>query len=98
MAYGNVLDTFRRSLMASQIQVTAKEAERADVVLHPFFCEAAWYDYENFDRYIKAGRDAAREALPEIRALMATGAPQRPSKGGTYETAPSYPALGSITA
>lgn len=97
MGYGNVLDTFRRALMAAQIQVTAKEAARADVVLHPFFCEAAWYDYENFDRYIKAGRDVAREALPEIRALL-TDATPKPCKGGYYETAPSLSPLGSIAA
>ncbi|MDB6137070.1 MAG: hypothetical protein JWO94_142 [Verrucomicrobiaceae bacterium] len=95
MGYGNVLDTFSRALMASQIQVTAKEAAQADVVLHPFFCEAAWYDYENFDRYIKAGRDAAREAMPEIRALLTDALP-RPSKGSHYETAPPLPSLGSI--
>ena len=97
MAYGNVVDTFRRSLMASQIQVTAKEARLADLVLHPVFCEAAWYDFENFDRYIKAGRDAATAALPQIRALLAT-TPTRPSKGGYYETAKSHPALGPLAA
>ncbi len=98
MAYGNVLDTFRRSLAAAQIQVTAKEALQADLVLHPFFCEAAWYDFENFDRYIKAGRDAAHAALPEIRALMMP-APARPLlKGGYYETAPTHPPMGSLAA
>ena len=97
MAYGNVIDTFRRSLFAAQIQVTAKEALNADVVLHPFFCEAAWYDYENFDRYIKAGRDAARAALPEIRALLNPVA-ARPFRGGYYETAPPHPPMGSLAA
>ena len=97
MAYGNVVDTFRRSLMAAQIQVTAKEAMRADIVLHPFFCEAAWYDFENFDRYIKAGRDAAIEALPKIRALLSTPSGV-PSTGGHYETVPSHAKLGSLAA
>ena len=97
MAYGNVLDTFRRSLFAAQIQVTAKEALSADLVLHPFFCEAAWYDYENFDRYIKSGRDAAQAALPEIRALL-TPTFTKPFKGGYYETVPSCPPVGPILA
>ena len=95
LAYGNVLDTFRRSLMASQMQVAAKEARDADVLMHPIFCESRWYDFENFDRYIKAGRDAAIAALPEIRALM-NGRP--PSKGGSHETQPTRPAVGLIAA
>ena len=98
MAYGNVVDTFRRALLASQIQVTAKEAMKADVLVHPFFCEAAWYDYENFDRYIKAGRDAARAALPEIRALLNQASNKPCLQGGYHETAPSLPSLGPIAA
>ncbi len=98
MGYGNVLDTFRRSLFASQIQVTAKEALHADLVLHPYFCEALWYDFENFDRYIKSGRDAARAALPQIRALL-TATPAQPfNQGGYYETAPSFPPMGPLAA
>lgn len=98
MAYGNIADTFRRALLASQIQVTAKEAMKADVLVHPFFCEAAWYDYENFDRYIKAGREAARAALPEIRALVNAAGAKPCLQGGSHETAPPLPSLGPIAA
>ena len=83
--------------MASQIQVAAKEASLADLVLHPFFCEAAWYDFENFDRYIKAGRDAAYDALPQIRALL-NASPRHACKGGYHETAKPHSALGSVAA
>ncbi|SKB03441.1 NTE family protein [Prosthecobacter debontii] len=70
LAYGNVMDTFRRGLMAAQLGLAEKECRRADVVIHPFFCESTWFDFENFDRYITAGRRAAEEALPRIRALL----------------------------
>ena len=76
LAYGNVLDTFRRSLMSAQIQLAAKESSRAELVLHPYYREAAWYDFDQFDRYIKAGRDAALAALPEIKALLTPPASQ----------------------
>ena len=91
LAYGNVMDTFRRSLMAAQLRLMVKESDRADIVIHPSFCQSTWFDYENFDRYISGGREAARAALPQIRALLNQPAP----KGAThYETHQSNPALG----
>jgi len=96
MAPGHVLDTFRRSLLAAQIQIASREAEKAEVVVHPFLKEGRWYDFENFDRYIQAGRTAAHAALPQIRALIdrKTTTPT----GGYYETAPSHTALGLVHA
>lgn len=70
LAYGNVMDTFRRALMCAQLGLAEKESKAADVLIHPFFCESTWFDFENFDRYIRAGRRAAEEALPRIQALV----------------------------
>ena len=70
LAYGNVLDTFRRALMCAQLGLAEKECRRADVVIHPFFCESTWFDFENFDRYISAGRRAAEASLPQIKTLL----------------------------
>lgn len=69
LAQGNVLDIFQRALRAAQVQLIAKESALADVVLHPFLCESTWRDFHHFDRFIKAGRDAATQALPQILAL-----------------------------
>jgi NTE family protein len=69
-AYGNVLDTFKRSLTSSQLRVIAHESTRADVLIHPFCHESRWYDFENFNRYIESGRTAALEALPQIVKLL----------------------------
>ncbi len=91
LAYGNVMDTFQRSLMTAQLRLVAKEADRADVVIRPTFRESTWFDYENFDRYISAGRAAALSALPEIRALLN---PPVPRGGNHYETHQSNPAMG----
>lgn len=104
LAYGNVIDTFRRSLMSAQLRLVAKECERAEVVVHPFFCKSTWYDFENFDLYIAAGREAARAALPQIRELVggprsnphsmgrAIESPARKSE--THETAESNSKMG----
>jgi len=85
------MDTFQRSLTTAQLRLVAQESERADVVIHPFFCESTWFDYENFDRYISAGREAARAALPQIRALLNQPAAKG---GGHHETHQSNSAMG----
>lgn len=69
LAHGHVLDTFRRALMCAQLGLVEKECRSADVVIHPFFCESTWFDFENFDRYHRAGRAAAEAALPRLLAL-----------------------------
>lgn len=70
LADGNVLDTFRRALMSAQLRLIAKEAQRADVLIQPRFGHSRWYDFENFESYIAAGRRAALDALPEIMKLV----------------------------
>jgi NTE family protein len=88
-AYGNVLDTFKRCLTAAQMRLVAEESTRADVVIHPFFCESRWHDFHNFNRYLEAGRKAAEEALPRIRELLKA----RPTHHSN-ETVPIIPAVG----
>jgi NTE family protein len=90
-AYGNVLDTFKRCLTAAQLRLMTEESAGADVVIHPFFCESKWYDFENFNAYIEAGRRATEAALPRIRALMA---PPQPDNTHDHETLPLIPAVG----
>lgn len=95
LAYGNVMDTFRRALMTAQLGLAEKECRRADVVIHPFFCESTWFDFENFDRYITAGRRAAEEALPRIRALLEKSTPNQESD---HENAINKPCVGLCAA
>lgn len=91
LAHGNVLDTFRRALMAAQLRLISKEEAEADVVIHPRFESSTWHDFENFGHYLQAGRDAAQAALPAIRALL------NPSKLNlehpSHELAPSHTRL-----
>jgi NTE family protein len=70
LADGNVLDTFRRSLMCAQVGLVEKEARDAEVLIHPFHCGSSWADFENHARYIETGRRAAEAALPAIRSLL----------------------------
>lgn len=89
MAYGNVMDTFRRSLMCAQLRLAAKESRRAEVVVHPSFAASSWYDFERADRYIQPGRVAAQAALPAIRELLkGAGHRERP-----YENLVRHPEM-----
>lgn len=92
LAHGHVLDTFRRALMCAQLGLVEKECRSADVVVHPFFCESTWFDFENFDRYIRAGRAAAVTALPRIRALL--GHPTHEQETDHENPASIHPDLG----
>jgi NTE family protein len=93
LAEGNVLDTFRRSLMSAQLRLADMEARRASIEVHPFFCKSTWYDFENSDLYIAAGRDAARQAMPRIRALIT----RAPWKGDNHETPAPHAEMGLLT-
>jgi len=97
LAPGNVLDTFRRALLAAQLRLITKEEAAADVVIHPKFAASTWHDFENFGQYLQAGRQAAEEALPAIWELL-----QRPpnpkQETHSHETSPSYSRMGFFAA
>ena len=53
----------------SQVDTSARHAALADVVITPRFGPAEWRDFHLADLYLAAGREAAREQLPALRAL-----------------------------
>lgn len=92
LASGNVLDTFRRALMAAQLRLISKEEAAADVVIHPKFEASTWHDFENFGQYLQAGREAAQAALPAIRELLQS--PTNPNQETIrHEIAPTHTRL-----
>jgi NTE family protein len=94
-AYGNVLDTFKRCLTAAQLRLISDESLTADVLVHPFFCESTWYDFENSDRYVEAGRAAMQAALPRIRTLMGDSfVTPTPTTTTSHENIPAISAVG----
>lgn len=92
LASGNVLDTFNRALITSQRQLVAKECERADVVIRPELPDSRWYDYEHYEQYIQAGREAARAALPAILSLL------NPHHSAHHEPSSHHPIMGDCAA
>lgn len=71
---GVVLHTI--SIMAAEIG--RLHASEADVVVEPFVGDVGYDDFSQAKRLIEAGEEAARAALPRIRAALA--AKQRPAR------------------
>ena len=67
---GNIVDTFTSSLKASQVRMAHDSCKRADLVIKPISCTGRWYDYHQYDHFIKVGRKAAEDALPQIKELL----------------------------
>ncbi|HEX4283005.1 MAG TPA: patatin-like phospholipase family protein [Solirubrobacteraceae bacterium] len=63
------LDTILEAMDLSQLDTSARHAALADVVVTPKFGPAEWRDFHLGDRFLEAGRVAAIEQLPALRAL-----------------------------
>jgi NTE family protein len=63
------LDTMLEAMDLSQLDTSARHAALADVIVTPRFGPAAWRDFHLADLFLAAGRDAAIEQLPALRAL-----------------------------
>jgi predicted acylesterase/phospholipase RssA/CRP-like cAMP-binding protein len=63
------LDTILEAMDLSQLDTSARHAALADVVITPRFGPAEWRDFHRADLFLEAGREAALEQLPTLRAL-----------------------------
>jgi hypothetical protein len=64
-----MLDTLLEVMDLAQAEASARHAALADVVVTPRFGPGSWRDFQLADRFRDAGRRAADEALPALRAL-----------------------------
>ncbi len=63
------LDTILEAMDLSQVDTSARHAALGDVVVTPKFGPAEWRDFHLADLFLEAGRTAAREQMPALRAL-----------------------------
>ncbi|MBV9606657.1 MAG: patatin-like phospholipase family protein [Solirubrobacterales bacterium] len=63
------LDTILEAMDLSQLDTSARHAALGDVVITPRFGPAEWRDFHLADRFLQAGRIAANEQLPALKAL-----------------------------
>ena len=64
-----ILDALLELMDVAQLDSSERQAARADVVVTPRFGPGSWRDFHLADLFLDAGRDAAEEALPSLRAL-----------------------------
>ncbi len=66
---GNMLDTLRRSLKASQIRIAHDAVKRAQLAIHPITEETEWHEYEKYEHFIEEGAKAALAVMDDIKNL-----------------------------
>ncbi|MGJ8656888.1 MAG: patatin-like phospholipase family protein [Akkermansiaceae bacterium] len=69
VAKGNMLDTLRRSLKASQIRIAHDACEKAEVAIYPICKDSAWDEYERYEHFISLGAKETLAALEQIKNL-----------------------------
>jgi len=69
VAKGNMLDTLRRSLKASQIRIAHDACKKADVAIYPICTDSAWDEYERYEHFISLGAKETLAALDQIKTL-----------------------------
>lgn len=67
---GSAISTSMRVDEIAKFHFNRLQAERADVLIEPKIEAIHWADFTKFDFGIKAGYDATKEKLPEIRKLL----------------------------
>lgn len=64
-----LLDTLLEVMDLMQLDCSTRHAARADVTITPRFGPATWRNFQLADLFLAAGRTAAEEQLPALRAL-----------------------------
>jgi NTE family protein len=68
-ARSRMLDTLLEVMDLAQMDSSERHAARADVAITPKFGPSSWRDFHLADLFLEAGRTAAQEQLPALRAL-----------------------------
>ena len=66
----HIPDIIIRTLQAAEYVLAEQSAKQADVVIHPNLIGINWWELSKADELIKAGEEAARQHLAEIKQLL----------------------------
>jgi hypothetical protein len=80
-----MLETLLEVMDLAQIDSSVRHAALADVVLTPRLGPCTWRDFHLADLFLEAGRQAAQEQLPALRALARPQAGVRNQESGVSE-------------
>ncbi len=64
-----MLDTLLEVMDLAQLDTSERSTSRADIGITPVFGPGSWRDFQLADLYLAAGREAAKNQLPALRAL-----------------------------
>jgi len=66
----NIFDIIIQTLQASEYVISDRNAQQADVVIHPDLVGIKWHQLDKIDELVKRGEEAAQSLLPEIKKLV----------------------------
>jgi NTE family protein len=66
----NTIEVISRSFSILQTHVTQPWRDATDIVIEPNVHHVLWYEFEKTPQLVAAGEEAAREALPKIKAAI----------------------------
>lgn len=66
----NISDIIVRTLQACEHVIAEQSAQQADVVIHPDLVGINWFELYKVDELLKAGENATRKQLAEIKRLI----------------------------
>jgi len=66
----NIADIIVFTLQAAEYVIAEQSSEQADINIHPEAAEINWHELYKVEELIKAGEDATRKVLPEIKNLI----------------------------
>jgi hypothetical protein len=67
----NMVEVMSRSMQILQMRTEDSWRKSSDLVIVPDVSAWPWHDFKSSSAMIAAGSDAARKAIPSIRAWMA---------------------------
>lgn len=70
---GNLFDIIMSATQMMEFVLAESVRDEADVVIRPVMRDAAWYEFNEPEKYIALGMEEAEKALPEIKQLLAGG-------------------------
>lgn len=69
----NISDIIVRTLQATEYVIAEQSAQQADIVIHPDLVGINWFELDRYRELIKAGEEATRQQLSEIKQLVFEG-------------------------
>ncbi len=67
----NIFNVIMNTIQFMEFEIARMSGDEADVLIHPVVLDGHWAEFYSPEKFIKAGEESTRNALPEIKRLLA---------------------------